>query len=71
MSIVSSLSLVRRKCTALNKYCLHVTYVEKLLKRFLLLLTNYCLIEDAGISLSYSAECTLLLSYDKLRNKAV
>ena len=45
---------------------------EKLLKRFLLLLTNYCLIEDPGIGASLSAECTLLiLCSDNLSNKAI
>jgi hypothetical protein len=43
--------------------------VEKLLKRFLLLLTNYCLIEDSGMGLSFAAECKLLC-IDKLNKKA-
>ena len=48
MSIVF-LSYVRRRCSALSKYCSNVSYVGRLLTRFLLLLTNYCLIEDTGI----------------------
>ena len=71
MSIVF-LSCVRRRCSALNKYCSNVSYVEKLLKCFLPLLTNYCLIEDTGIGAFICAQCRLLLLYSaSLNNKAI